>query len=161
MWWGYVSELRLPTGLLFIPQIIYWHGRPRWNDIDRTKAKNTERQLSRVPLCTPQFLYGLPLARTRASGVRGRRITAWAMARPLTLWSKERVVLLYLLKLSRFLMAIRRKEKLQLLWDRNTPTISDMRKSTILISCLNFPFFEYRVKTFNFNYVYLIYFKLL
>jgi hypothetical protein len=31
----YVSELRQPTGLLFIPQVIYEHEEPWWNDIDR------------------------------------------------------------------------------------------------------------------------------
>jgi len=30
----YVYELRPPTGLLFIPQLIYEHGEPWWNDID-------------------------------------------------------------------------------------------------------------------------------
>jgi hypothetical protein len=31
----YVSELRPPTGLLFIPQVIYEHGEPWWNCIHR------------------------------------------------------------------------------------------------------------------------------
>jgi hypothetical protein len=35
MGWDYVSELRRPTGILFIPQVIYEHGEPWWNDIDR------------------------------------------------------------------------------------------------------------------------------
>jgi hypothetical protein len=35
-----------------------------------------------VPLCPPQIPYGLTRARTRASAVRGRRLTTWAMARP-------------------------------------------------------------------------------
>jgi hypothetical protein len=30
--WDYVSELRPSTGLLFIPQMIYEHGEPWWND---------------------------------------------------------------------------------------------------------------------------------
>jgi hypothetical protein len=34
----YVSELRLPTGLLFIPQVIYEHGESLWNDTDREKS---------------------------------------------------------------------------------------------------------------------------
>jgi hypothetical protein len=33
----HVSELRPPTGLLFIPQVIYEHGEPWWNDNDRGK----------------------------------------------------------------------------------------------------------------------------
>jgi hypothetical protein len=36
-----------------------------------------------VPLCPPQILHGPTRARTRASAVGGRRLTAWAMARPL------------------------------------------------------------------------------
>jgi hypothetical protein len=30
-----VSEARPLTGLLVIPKVIYEHGEPRWNDIDR------------------------------------------------------------------------------------------------------------------------------
>jgi hypothetical protein len=41
----YVSELRPPTGLLFIPQIIYEYEQPRWNDTDRGKPKNSEETL--------------------------------------------------------------------------------------------------------------------
>jgi hypothetical protein len=32
-----ISELWPPTGLLFITQVIYEHGEPWWNDIDRGK----------------------------------------------------------------------------------------------------------------------------
>jgi hypothetical protein len=35
-----------------------------------------------VPLCPPQIPHGLTLARTRASAVRGRRLTTWDRARP-------------------------------------------------------------------------------
>jgi hypothetical protein len=35
-----------------------------------------------VPLCPPQIPHGLSRDRTRASTVRGWRLTAWAMARP-------------------------------------------------------------------------------
>jgi hypothetical protein len=34
MGWDYVSELRPPTGLLFIPHVTYERGQPWWNDID-------------------------------------------------------------------------------------------------------------------------------
>jgi hypothetical protein len=37
MSWDYVSELLLPRSLLFIPQVIYGHGEPCWNDIDKRK----------------------------------------------------------------------------------------------------------------------------
>jgi hypothetical protein len=42
--WDYVSELRSPT--LFIPQVIYDHAEPQWNDIDRENRKNSEENLS-------------------------------------------------------------------------------------------------------------------
>jgi hypothetical protein len=35
-----------------------------------------------APLCPPQISHGLTRAQTRASAVRGQRLTAWAMARP-------------------------------------------------------------------------------
>jgi hypothetical protein len=35
-----------------------------------------------VPLCPPQIPHGLTQDRTRASAIGGRRLTAWAMARP-------------------------------------------------------------------------------
>jgi hypothetical protein len=41
----YVSELWSLTGLLFIPQIIYEYGELRWNDIDRGKSKNSDKNL--------------------------------------------------------------------------------------------------------------------
>jgi hypothetical protein len=37
-----------------------------------------------VPLCPPQIPHGLTRDRTQASAVGGRRLTAWAMARPCT-----------------------------------------------------------------------------
>jgi hypothetical protein len=33
-------------GLLFIPQMIYECGEPRWNDTDREKPKTLEKNLS-------------------------------------------------------------------------------------------------------------------
>jgi hypothetical protein len=47
--WDYVSELRLPTGLMFIPQIIYLYGETRWNGIDRGKHLIRPPELSRNP----------------------------------------------------------------------------------------------------------------
>jgi hypothetical protein len=35
----HVSELRPPTGLLFIPHMIYKYGGLQWNDIDRETQK--------------------------------------------------------------------------------------------------------------------------
>jgi hypothetical protein len=51
------------------------------------KLTGENRQLGEkpvpVPLCPPQISHGLTRDRTRASAVRGRRLTARAMARPL------------------------------------------------------------------------------
>jgi hypothetical protein len=33
-------------GVVFIPHMIYEYIEPRWNDIDREKLKNSERNLS-------------------------------------------------------------------------------------------------------------------
>jgi hypothetical protein len=41
---------------------------------------------STMPLCPPQIPHGLTRDRTRASKVRGRRLTAWAMARTPSVW---------------------------------------------------------------------------
>jgi hypothetical protein len=46
MGWDYVSELQPPTGLLFKPQVIHKHGEPWWNNTDRGKMKNSEKNLS-------------------------------------------------------------------------------------------------------------------
>jgi hypothetical protein len=51
-------------GLLFILQMIYEYGEPWWNDTDRGKQKNSEKNLA------------------HASMVRSRQLTVSAMARP-------------------------------------------------------------------------------
>jgi hypothetical protein len=73
--WHYVSELRPPTGL-FIPQI-YECGEPRWNVIDGVNPKNSWDKPVPVSFCPPQIPHGLTRVRTRASTVRGRRLTPW------------------------------------------------------------------------------------
>jgi hypothetical protein len=42
----YVSELLPLTDTLFIPKMIYEYGERRWNDTDRGKTKNSEKNLS-------------------------------------------------------------------------------------------------------------------
>jgi hypothetical protein len=52
-----------------------------------------------VPLCPPQMPHGLTQDRTRASAVGGRRLTAWAMARPvcvLKLFISQHVLMLHI-----------------------------------------------------------------
>jgi hypothetical protein len=42
----YVSKLQPQMGILFIPQVIYEHGDPCWNDIDRGKLPIRPPELS-------------------------------------------------------------------------------------------------------------------
>jgi hypothetical protein len=44
-----ITELRPLTGILVIPQMIHEYGEERWNDTDRGKLKNSEKNLSTVP----------------------------------------------------------------------------------------------------------------
>jgi hypothetical protein len=46
MRWDYVCELRQPTGLLLMPQVIYEHGEPWWNDMGRRKLLIRPPELS-------------------------------------------------------------------------------------------------------------------
>jgi hypothetical protein len=62
----YVSELRPPTGLFFIPQVISEYGQPRWNNTDRKTEELGEIPFP-VGLCQPQIPHGLTQARTRAT----------------------------------------------------------------------------------------------
>jgi hypothetical protein len=78
MGWEDVFELQPPTGLLFIHHTIYEYGEPRWNNIVGGEPNNSERNLSQCHFVRHKF----HTARTRASAVRGRRLTAWSMARP-------------------------------------------------------------------------------
>jgi hypothetical protein len=57
MGWDCISE-RLPlTDILFIPQMIYGYGERRWNDTDRGKPKNSEKNLSQW-----RFVHSSPLS---------------------------------------------------------------------------------------------------
>jgi hypothetical protein len=80
MEWGWVSEQQPIPGLLFIPQVTYECGEPRWNDTNRETEERWERSAP-VPLCPLQILQILTLARSRASALRGWRLTAQAMVR--------------------------------------------------------------------------------
>jgi hypothetical protein len=83
--WDWVHLVRRPiTGLLYQPRMI---------DDDECAAvggmrigrgnRNTWRRPPWIPLCSPQIPQYLTWARTRAAAVGSRRLTAWAMARPL------------------------------------------------------------------------------
>jgi len=46
MGWDYVSELRPPMDILFVPQVIYEHGEPWRNEVDRGKPLISPPELS-------------------------------------------------------------------------------------------------------------------
>jgi hypothetical protein len=48
--------------------------------------RSTRRKPAPVPLCPPQIPHHLTWARTRAAAVGSRRLTAYAMARPITVF---------------------------------------------------------------------------
>jgi hypothetical protein len=77
----HVFELWPPTGLLFIPQVIYEYGESWWNDTDR---KTEEIRVNPVPVppCPQQIPHELTCAQTQSSAVRGHWLTAGTMARP-------------------------------------------------------------------------------
>jgi hypothetical protein len=81
--WGGSSTLAwMPTyvSILRIPQMIWlWRATVEWYWQGKTEEL-VEKPVP-VPLFPPQIPYGLTRARTRASAVRGRRLTTWAMAR--------------------------------------------------------------------------------
>jgi hypothetical protein len=82
MGWDYISDLWPQTGLLFISRTIYEYGQPWWNDIDRWKNEELREKPIPVPLRPPPSPHGLTWAWTQASAVKGQRVSAWAMARP-------------------------------------------------------------------------------
>jgi hypothetical protein len=57
-------------GLLFIPQVIYEYGEPRWYDTNMKTEKLGENPVPVAP-CPPQIPHGL----TWASMVKGQQLT--------------------------------------------------------------------------------------
>jgi hypothetical protein len=64
------------------PDNIWVNMEQRWNDDG--KAERLGVKPVPVPPCPPQIPHGLTCERTRASSVRIRQLTAWAMTRPYT-----------------------------------------------------------------------------
>jgi hypothetical protein len=84
MGWDYVSKLRPPTGLVFVPHM-FLHHIWVWSShgmVLTGKTEELEENSVALPLCPRQISHGLNQARTEASALRGRRLTPWAMARP-------------------------------------------------------------------------------
>jgi hypothetical protein len=54
----------------------------QWNEIDRRKPKTRRKTCPSATLPTTNLTWTWPGTEPRASVVRGRRLTAWAMARP-------------------------------------------------------------------------------
>jgi hypothetical protein len=54
----------------------------QWNEIDRGKPKTRRKTCSSATLSTTNLTWTWPGTEPRASAVRGRRLTAWAMTRP-------------------------------------------------------------------------------
>jgi hypothetical protein len=69
--WDYVSELQPPFPKWYISM------KPRWNDIERGKPKNSEKNLTQCHFVQHKF----HAFWTLTSKVRGLRLTTWAMAR--------------------------------------------------------------------------------
>jgi hypothetical protein len=82
-WGGSSTQAWMPTyvSILRIPQMI-WVCRPTVEWYWQGKAEELWEKPLPVPLCPPEIPHGLTRARTRASAVRGRRLTTWAMSRP-------------------------------------------------------------------------------
>jgi hypothetical protein len=77
--WGFVCNPVMIIMIIFVRFQVMEH---RWNETDGGKLKYSGEKTGPVPLCPPQIRYGLNGDRNRASALEGRRITAWAMARP-------------------------------------------------------------------------------
>jgi hypothetical protein len=78
-----LTQAWMPTyvSILRIPQMIsVWRATVEWY----WQGKTEEMGGKPVPglLCPPEITHGLTRARTRASAVRGRRLTTWATVRP-------------------------------------------------------------------------------
>jgi hypothetical protein len=71
-----VSSYRTPYGVVIdgYGAMVGWYWQGKTEELGEKPAP--------VPLCPPQIPHGSTLARTRASALRGQRLTAWAMARP-------------------------------------------------------------------------------
>jgi hypothetical protein len=85
MGWDWVHLVRRPLiGLLYQPWMVDKYGAIGGMRIGRGKL-STRRKPAPVPLCPPPTSHDLTWDRSRTTAVGGRRLTSWAMARPLNL----------------------------------------------------------------------------
>jgi hypothetical protein len=75
---AYVSILRIPQMIWVCRATVEWYWQGKTEELGEKPVP--------VPLCPPQIPHGLTRERTRTSAVRGRRLTTWAMARPIRLF---------------------------------------------------------------------------
>jgi hypothetical protein len=68
--WDYVTELRPPTGPIFILQVTYESAEPQWNYTDREKPKNSKRTCPSVTVSATYTTWSQPGANP---GLRGKR----------------------------------------------------------------------------------------
>jgi hypothetical protein len=72
------------TGLLYQPRMIHDECGAVGGIKIRRGNKSIRRKLAPVPLCQPKIPYDLIWARTRATTIGSRRLSSWAMARPVS-----------------------------------------------------------------------------
>jgi hypothetical protein len=84
LWWRAPQHMlwthRSPEGYCAILRwrwLVFRVMEHRWIEIDREKPKYSGKKPVPVPLCSPQIPHRLRWDRTRASAVRGRRLTSW------------------------------------------------------------------------------------
>jgi hypothetical protein len=86
--WDRVHLVRRPLlGLLYQPRMIDEHLAFGGMRIGK-ENRSTRRKPAPVPHCPPQISHKLTWARTRAPAIGSQRLTAWAMAQSITIWTE-------------------------------------------------------------------------
>jgi hypothetical protein len=70
----YISDLRAPTGMVFIQKLIYEHEEPQWNDTDRKDQRTLRENPVPMTICLLKIPHELSMARSLTSAVRGQRL---------------------------------------------------------------------------------------
>jgi hypothetical protein len=77
--------------LLYNPQVMDYDECEVVGIMGSKVNRNSRQKLASGPLCPPQIPHDLTWARSRATGVRRRRLTAWAKARPFFIDTKMQI----------------------------------------------------------------------